>query len=211
MSRTKKAVGVKVKEQNSFTEAQKQEFLECERKLETNQRNYIAVGEALATILEKLLYKQSYSDFDVYCEERWGFTGSHARRLIDAFKVIAKLRADPELQSEDKLPCNEHQVRILKEAKQPHHWIRVWKSVVKAAKKQGGVITAKLVREIVQTKPAKNGEAKAKISKAVSSVSEPIQKALELVQSAKEKVSDYSLKDWNKFLAELEKILGQKV
>jgi len=58
-----------------------------EQIIEKGLATFIEVGESLWTIREHKLYKEQYTRFEDYCKERWGFSKTHANRLIGA-KVL---------------------------------------------------------------------------------------------------------------------------
>ena len=94
----------------------------------------------MQTIRKEQLYKDKYKTFDDYCRERWGYSKTHANRLIDAAGVVDVLTpfgAKVE---------NESQVRALAGLK-PAKIEKAWGVADKLA--DGGRITASLVRRAV--------------------------------------------------------------
>lgn len=71
--------------------------------------HFSKVGEALAVIRQKRLYKNEFHNFETYCSGRWGLTASQARRYIAAAEVHAVLAVIPGLP----LPECEAQLRPL--------------------------------------------------------------------------------------------------
>lgn len=65
-----------------------------EQMIERDKDAFIRVGKALAEIRDRKLYRKDYKDFNLYCERRWGFSGSHAYRTIDAAVAVEELRKD---------------------------------------------------------------------------------------------------------------------
>lgn len=67
-------------------------LIECERLLEES----LDIGyHSLRRIHEEKLYRyDGYSSFKEYCEQRWGWSKTHAHRLIDYSKVVERLKAD---------------------------------------------------------------------------------------------------------------------
>lgn len=63
-------------------------FDECRRK---GQATIFEMGAILSAIFDRKLYRADYKTFDVYCEQRWGFTGARGRQWIDAFQVAKNL------------------------------------------------------------------------------------------------------------------------
>lgn len=60
---------------------------ECESVIESGMAAFVEVGNALMTIRDQRLYKQDYSSFESYCQERWGWSRAHAYRHIAAAEV----------------------------------------------------------------------------------------------------------------------------
>ena len=81
----------------------KQTLITLEAEIESGIRS---VGRSLLTIQEQRLYKEAYSDFETYCQERWNFSRQRAYQLIEAEKVKARLST-----LVDKIPSNERQLR----------------------------------------------------------------------------------------------------
>ncbi|WP_459803031.1 DUF4326 domain-containing protein [Herbidospora sp. RD11066] len=53
-------------------------------------------GQALTRIRDLRLYRATYSGFDDYCRQRWGFTRHHANRQIATAGLMANLGRKPE-------------------------------------------------------------------------------------------------------------------
>lgn len=53
-----------------------------------------ALGNALLKIRDKQLYRSEYRTFEEYCRERWGFSKSYGKKLVDAAEVIEVLKSD---------------------------------------------------------------------------------------------------------------------
>jgi hypothetical protein len=62
-------------------------LIELEITVEAGRQTFIAVGTALAEIRDTRLYKADFATFDDYCNKRWGFSRTHAHRLIEAASV----------------------------------------------------------------------------------------------------------------------------
>jgi len=180
----------------------------CESTIASSEKNYIAVGEALTEISRRRLYKGTYTSFDNYCDEKWGFSGSHAHRLIDAFEVVEKLRVGNV--SEDDLPRNEYQVRLLYEGRKAKNRVMTWKKILKLAEKEKTAhgVTSSLILSVLDNKGEKSPklEKKAKISKTAP---DAVAKALRLVENARKDVDQNRKRDWKVFLTELEELLKQ--
>jgi hypothetical protein len=91
------------------TPAEDVEFQECEAIVREGWSHFARVGEALARIRDKKLYKNEYASFELYCRERWGFGRSQCSRYIAASAVHEKLGSVPGVP----LPECEAQIRPL--------------------------------------------------------------------------------------------------
>ncbi|MEL6493948.1 MAG: hypothetical protein AAFQ41_02335 [Cyanobacteria bacterium J06623_7] len=121
------------------------ELSRLESVVEQGLKVFYQVGEALAEICDRQLYKQQgYTDFRVYLKERWKMSKSKAYRLIDAAEVMNKLKSVPH---GGQLPDNERVTRELAKAA-PEDQIGVWQVALETS--ETGSPTAKEVREIVQ-------------------------------------------------------------
>lgn len=61
---------------------------ECEKTIEKGLATFIEVGEALAEIRDKRLYRDSHKTFQAYCKDRWGHNKEWANRLISAADTV---------------------------------------------------------------------------------------------------------------------------
>ena len=188
----------------SLREDEQKELAAFETDIEQSQKNFITVGEALTRINEKQLYKGTHSSFDKYCDERWGFTGSHARRLMESYEVVEKLRSGKKPVGDADLPRNEFQARLLRESKAEQYWIRCWQTVVKTAKDRGKPITASLIEEALGKKSSKNAIPKTKATKKETPVAVRVEKALKKIDEAREQLAKNE-KDFD-FVALLDEI-----
>jgi hypothetical protein len=74
-----------------LNKAELSQLRECEAVIERGQKTFIEVGNALATIKEGKLYKAHYKTFEKYCKDKWGYTKSHAYRMIESAQVVENL------------------------------------------------------------------------------------------------------------------------
>jgi len=183
-----------------LSDLQKLRLTELEQTIEGHQKSYITVGESLAHICDEKLYKATHKSFDAYCDERWGFSGSHARRFMDAYKV-AKTLQDNSIVEID-LPRNEYQARLLFDRRKENKWVPSWNKVLKAAKKAGSKVTSSLIDAVV-SQPG----IKAKTAKKEQDKKAVVQKALKLIEEAKKSCDQKAPADWKQFLEELEELL----
>jgi hypothetical protein len=80
----------------------------CEQVIEHGLAKFIEVGNALAVIRDKRLYRAAHATFEVYCDERWNLSRPRAYELIAAAGVVSAM-ADTGLPA----PANERQAREL--------------------------------------------------------------------------------------------------
>src|SRR5262249_49865375 len=76
-----------------MTLSEHRELNRLETVIAQNLQTFWEVGEALATIREKRLYRETHKAFEHYCKSRWGFTYRHANRLITACQVAEEEKA----------------------------------------------------------------------------------------------------------------------
>lgn len=80
---------------------------ELETVIERGQQTFIEVGRALLEIRDGRLYRASYTTFEAYCRERWGWSQQHAHRQMDAARVAELVSPIGEV------PANENQARAM--------------------------------------------------------------------------------------------------
>lgn len=116
---------------------------ECEAVIEKGLETYIEVGEALTEIRDRLLYRDGYATFELYCRERWRFVASRARQLIGAVETARVLETVTNV-----TPANEAQARELAPLRgDPKKMAEVWERVVE---RTDGKPTTLAVRRAVQ-------------------------------------------------------------
>lgn len=88
---------------------------------------FIATGRALAAIRDRELYRGKYPRFEDYCADAWGYSDTHAYRLINA---ASRLTALQEAGFEE-LPTRESHVRALNPLTDEQA-VEVWRAVLDA-------------------------------------------------------------------------------
>jgi len=74
------------------------------------EQNIGDTNRALTTIHDEGLYKaDGFTSFKTYVEQRWGYSKSHAHRMIDHTRIVEHLKAE----GVEVLPANEGQTRPL--------------------------------------------------------------------------------------------------
>ena len=117
-------------------------FFQLEKVIEKGKQGFIEVGTALLIIREEKLFKDTFCTFEEYCNERWGFTKTHANRFIASAKVTENLAPIGVIQ-----PTSESQIRPITKL-EPEQQAEVWKKAVETAPE--GKITAKHVEKVVE-------------------------------------------------------------
>jgi hypothetical protein len=112
-----------------------------ETTIQYGQESFGDVVAAFAEIHSKKLYRATHSSFESYSRDKWGFSRSHAYRLIDAAEVRGSLSPVGDI-----LPDNEWKCRELKKLPDADRQV-AWKTAVeRAGEKQP---SARIVREAV--------------------------------------------------------------
>jgi hypothetical protein len=104
-------------------------------------------GAAYREIRDNRRYREAgYSDFDVYCRERWNRSRRRIDQLIEAGGVVTELRRNP---SHSVLPKNAEQAAALAPVRDdPEVLNTVWEEVVETA--PSGNVTGAHVAEVVE-------------------------------------------------------------
>jgi len=85
-------------------------LLKYETAIEKGLQSFVQAGMALLSIRTEKLYREYYTSFEHYVQERWGFTGHRARQLINAFEIHETIES---VTTVPVLPSTERQVRPL--------------------------------------------------------------------------------------------------
>jgi hypothetical protein len=122
----------------------------------TVQQAFLMAGQALKTLRDKRLYRETHSTFESYIRDRFDFTKRKAYYLIDAFEIVNNLKSEPMVHL---LPTNERQCREI--AKLPAQKRgKAWSQAIEEA--GGKVPPARIVKQVVtQIK----GESEMKLNK----------------------------------------------
>jgi hypothetical protein len=122
---------------------------ECEGIVEQGLGTCFEVGDALLRIRDNRLYRDTYTTFEQYCQERWHLGRSYAWRVMGAAERIKLLPSGDNLPR----PANEFQMRpFLKLA--PEEFPGAWKRAVKTAKE--GRVTLSVVKAVIRELLANN-------------------------------------------------------
>ena len=118
-----------------LTVVEQKRLAELETIVKENFLGFVAVGNALAEINEKRLYRkntpQGTRTFDGYCQELWEISSDYAYRIIKSARVMDNLLTIVNKTSANYpklLPANEAQARELAKLKpeeQQHVWLEI--------------------------------------------------------------------------------------
>lgn len=135
-------------ELSPLTEEEIQERDELEN---TVSQAFFVAGQALKTLRDKRLYRETHSTFEFYIKDKFDFKKSAAYYLINASEVVENLKRP---QFVDKVPQMETKVFPTKESQcrpiaklEPELQREIWFSAVERA--DGRVPSARIVKEIV--------------------------------------------------------------
>src|SRR5229473_4394024 len=115
----------------------------CENAVTKGLKTFYEVGDALKTIRNQRLYRETFASFRAYCRARWGFEAARARQFIaaaDVFKDVAEVS--------DVQPANEAQMRSLSHLDTEHRQ-QVWKLATERAAQPTEALIKETIREVV--------------------------------------------------------------
>jgi hypothetical protein len=125
----------------ALSPAQQAELEGLEKVIKSGWKTFLEVGEALAQVRDKGLYKDKYDKFEDYWRIELGYSRTYAYNLIGSAEVNEQLSS---IEDFDVKPLNESQLRELipvPEAKRAE----AWKSAVKLA--GDAPLTARIVHK----------------------------------------------------------------
>ena len=134
----------------SPTAAAPARLLDLEAKIEAGVQavtsTFVEIGLALTEIQAERFYKETHTDFDAYCRDRWGFSKQYARDLIKAASVVQDLSRA----TDSPLPVNMSQASALASLV-PIHRARAWELALLNA--DGKQPTSRLIVEPFKPRP----------------------------------------------------------
>lgn len=144
-----------------FAAEEVQALEQFETVIERGLKTFVEVGEALAAIRDRRLYRQTNSTFQDYCQDRWDFDRRRANQLISASKVSSNIeKTIGKNFSQILLPQVESQAAEL--AKLPEdRQAEAWEEVIHRAKKPTAATVAQVVGEMLAKEDVPNNEAAA--------------------------------------------------
>lgn len=63
-----------------LTTEEKQQLARLEKVIDAKLGDFFEVGSAIMEIKTKELYRETHRNFNIYCQERWGFGRSYANK-----------------------------------------------------------------------------------------------------------------------------------
>jgi len=120
------------------------DLFELERVITFGLKTFVDVGNALAEIRDRKLYRAEHKTFEDYCRDRWGFGSDYARRQIRAAQTIENLKTEP---IGSVFPTTESQVRPLARL-EPDEQVVAWREAVETS--PNGKVTAAHVERVVK-------------------------------------------------------------
>lgn len=176
---------------NPLTPDEKQQLAKLEQVIDAKLEDFFEVGSAIMEIKSKELYRETHSNFNAYCQDRWGFGRSYANKLIGCAERIRLL---PENLPK---PANEFQIRPFLKL-EPEEFPAKWQAILTAAGQ--GKVTSRIVEDSLNLPKKRRKRRKAK----TSDQREEVNDLLDTMRAAlKEKNVDEAMKH----LAKLEKLL----
>jgi len=114
-------------------------------------RTFLEVGQAVAIIQGRRLYRETHATFDDFIRERWGWTGSRARQLLGTVEVMEQL----ESVTPGNGPTNEKQARELVAVPEEKR-AEVWETALADAKTPGKPTGAEVRTAATPHKPKRD-------------------------------------------------------
>ena len=174
---------------NKLTAPERSDFRRLEKIVEDGLQTFIEVGNALREIRDGKLYREKWTTFEGYVEDRFDIGKSQAYRLIEA--VETKEMVDKVSPMGDKI-TNERQLREL--AKVPEEAFQaVLDKVVEDSQETGEPITAKGIKEAAEAicdEPAKVEKPKVDIAERVQVERSRAKKTVEALMRTADDLQD---------------------
>ena len=106
---------------SELTATEREDLGNLEAAVERGLGTFVEVGTALGLIRDRKLYRNDYSTFESYCQERWGLGRSQPYRYVDAAAVVKNLSPIGDIK-----PTIESQVRPLVALKDTEQQREAW-------------------------------------------------------------------------------------
>lgn len=129
-------------EMEDITSAESKDLIALETVIERGLETFVQVGEALAEIRDRKLYRIAHTTFADYCKVKWKMSDRRARQLMDASEVVTAISKSGTI-----VPKTESQARPLASLP-PEQRAEAWSAAASAA--PNGQPTAKDVEIAVE-------------------------------------------------------------
>lgn len=116
-----------------------------ERRIERGLQTFKEVGAALMEVRDSRLYREAHPSFESYCQSRWGMERQRAYQLIGAVEVVEALPEKTRGLIRNEATAREL-VSVMRE--DPTAFQTVWDRSVEVASRDGGKVTAEVVRQV---------------------------------------------------------------
>jgi hypothetical protein len=125
--------------------AEQEKFKRCETTIQAGFENWLEVSQALLTIRDDGLYRDTFKTFEEYCNVRWNMKARRAYQLIEAAVACSDLRPGTPA------PTNERQGRELAQAPAERRDEVMNKAEQVRQQAQAPAITSTHVRQAVES------------------------------------------------------------
>lgn len=139
--------------QMPFSEGEKALLHNCESTIRRGLESFIEVGQAILTIRDQRLYRETHNTFEDYCREVLDMSARRAYQLVDSAGVAMNLsnanNCSQAVGTSNHLPVNEAQARVLAALK-PDLQRKVLAAAEAVAATSGKKVTAALLKKTAQ-------------------------------------------------------------
>lgn len=136
----------------TLTPREQQELATLETVIRSGWQTFLEVGDALAQVRDRKLYRDKYNSIEEYCQQEMGFSRPYAYNLMNSAEVSQQLSSIEDIGVK---PVNEAQCRELISVPEDKR-VAAWRGALKLA--GGKPVTAKIVHQAAaRFKPRKVG------------------------------------------------------
>ena len=116
-----------------------------EKIIKSGWATFLGVGEALAEVRDRKLYRENHATFNLYCRDELGYSRGYAYKLIDSAEVRSQFSRVKDIAVK---PVTEAQCRELVRL-EPAKRLEVWKRAVEKAGDHP--VTARIVHQVLNS------------------------------------------------------------
>ena len=142
-----KEIVVREEEVKPLSVLEQKRLVQLEDVVAENFKSFVQVGQALAEIRDRQLYRDRHRTFDRYVKELFDIGARRAYQLIEAAAVVQNVNNCSQNTCIDMVPMNEAQARPLARLR-PEQQVSVWYAAVERAPR--GKVTAGHVNKVVK-------------------------------------------------------------